>query len=87
MAGHGREKASGVGITHHPGWERPVHWVRKEGNVYVLDLFVRVLSSVAEPIVYKSQMEESHGGESRSTATAQLFDGRSSERGRQVQAS
>ena len=25
---------------------------RKEGNVYVLDLFVRVPSSVASPIVY-----------------------------------
>ena len=26
--------------------------LRKEGNVYVLDLFVRVPSSVAAPIVY-----------------------------------
>ena len=34
----------------------------------------------------KLQTEESEGGESRSTATAQLFDGRRSERGRQVQA-
>ena len=35
----------------------------------------------------KSQMEESRQGESRSTETAHLFDGRSGERGRQVQAS
>ena len=34
----------------------------------------------------KLQTEESEGGESRSTATAQLLDGRRSERGRQVQA-
>ena len=57
--------------------------LRKEGNVHVLDLFVRVPSSVAAPIVH-TPME---GRRSRSTATAQLFDGRSSERGRQVQAS
>ena len=70
--------------------------LRKEGNVYVLDLFVRVPSSVAAPIVYtpwrltqsiKSQMEGRQEGESRSTVTAQLFDGRSGERGREVQAS
>ena len=60
---------------------------RKEGHMYVLDLFVRVLSSVAVPVTYKSiksQMEESREGESRSTATAQLFDGGTSESGRQV---
>lgn len=26
LAGCRREKTSGVGITHHPGWERLVHW-------------------------------------------------------------
>ena len=68
-SGSRREKTSGVGITHHPGWERrlfigkdeayimnrkkkAMSMLRKEGNVYVLDLFVRVPSSVAAPIVY-----------------------------------
>ena len=26
MAGRGREMANGVSLTHHPGWERLVHW-------------------------------------------------------------
>ena len=26
VAGCRREKTPGVGIAHHPGWERPVHW-------------------------------------------------------------
>ena len=26
VAGCRREKTFGVGITHHPGWEQPVHW-------------------------------------------------------------
>ena len=61
----------------------------EEGNVYVLDLFVRVPSSVAAPIVYTpmkvdeiNQVADGREprGVSRSTATAQLFDGRSSER-------
>ena len=55
--------------------------LRKEGHVYVLVLFVwRSMQSI------KSQTEESEGGGSCSTATAQLFDGRRSERGRRVQA-
>ena len=70
--------------------------LRKDGNVYVLDLFVRVPSSVAAPIVYTPMEVDANnqvadGGEPRRRvanliATAQLFDGRSSERGRQVQA-
>ena len=56
-------------ITHHPGWERLAHWegcgvhheqeeegkigVRKEGNEYVLDLFVKVPSGATAPIKYK----------------------------------
>ena len=75
--------------------KKEMSMLRKKGNVYVLGLFVRVPSSVAAPIVY-TPMEvdanqvadgDSQEGESRSTATAQLFDGRSCERGRQVQAS
>ena len=65
--------------------------LRKERNVYVLDLFVRVPPNVTrtrpwrlmQPI--KSQTEEREESESRFTATAQLFDGRRSERGRMVQ--
>ena len=68
--------------------------LRKEKNVYVFDLFVRVPRGVTAPVTYtpmdvdsiKLQTEESEGSESRSAATAQLFDGRKSERGRQVQA-
>ena len=66
--------------------------LRKEENVYVLDLFAKVpprQASTSPWCLTQSitlQMEESKGGESRSTATAQLFDGRRSERGRQVQA-
>ena len=69
--------------------------LRKEGNVYVLDLFVRVPPSVTAPVMW-TPMEvdainqvadgRSRGRESRSTAAAQLFDGTRSERGRQVQA-
>ena len=66
--------------------------LRKEENVYVVDLFVKVPPSAITPSKYKpmevdaikSQMEKSNGDESRSTATAQLFDDRRSERGRQV---
>ena len=59
VAGRGREKTSGVGTTHHPGRndlfiEKDEACImnrkKKEGNVYVLDLFVRVPSSVATPI-------------------------------------
>ena len=71
--------------------------LRKEGNVYVLDMFVRVPPNVAAPVTC-TPMEvhsinqvadgrEREGSESRSVATAQLFDGKSSECGRQVQAS
>ena len=66
---------------------------RKEGNVYVLGLFVRVPAwqrpSCTRPwrLTQSIKSKESQEGESRSTATAQLFDGRSSERGKQVQAS
>ena len=66
--------------------------LRKEGNAFVLDLFVRVPPSVTAPVTY-TPMEvdavnqvadgESEGSESRSVATAHLFDGRRSERGRQ----
>ena len=73
--------------------EKPM--LRKEGNVYVLDLFVRVPPSVTAPVTYtpmrltqsiKLQTKDSEGSESRSVATAHHFDGRRSERGRQVQA-
>ena len=71
--------------------------LRKEGNVYVLDLFVRVPPGVTAPVTYtpmevdaiasscrrKRAREASHV----SAATAQLFDSRRSERRRQVQAS
>ena len=68
--------------------------LRKEANVHVFDLFVKVPPSTAVPSKYKpvevdaikSQTEESKGDEPRFTATAQLFEGRRSERGRQVQA-
>ena len=67
--------------------------LRKEGNVYVLDLFVRVHPArQRQPCTrpwrsmqsIKLQMEESEGSESRSVATAQLFDGRRNGHGRQV---
>ena len=55
--------------------------LRKEGNVYVLELFVRVPPSVAAPVTYTpkevdaiSQVADGRQrGKSRSTATAQLF--------------
>ena len=50
--------------------EKTLH--RKERNMYVLDLFVRVPPNVTAP------------SESLSTTAAQLFDGRRSERGRQA---
>ena len=57
--------------------EKPV--LREEGNKYVPDLFVKVQST-------KLEMEESKRSEFHSIAANQLFDGRRSERGRQVQA-
>ena len=70
--------------------------LRKEGNVYVLDLFVMVPPNVTAPVTYTpvevdainhvADGREREESESRFTATAQLFDGRRSERGRQVQA-
>ena len=79
------------------GWKKKEKSVlRKEGSVYVLDLFVKVPSGAVAPIKYKPpwrsmqsiklQSEESKGSEPRKTATTQLCDGRRSERGRQVQA-
>ena len=70
--------------------------LREEGNVYVLVLFVRVPPNVTAPVTY-TPMEvdannqvvdgrEREESESRFTATAQLFDGRRSQRGREVQA-
>ena len=64
--------------------------LRKEGNVRVLELFVEVPPSVTAPVTYTPINQVANGregSESRSAATAQLFDGRSSKRGRQVQAS
>ena len=70
--------------------------LRKEGYVYVLDLFARyhpALQRQSRTRPWRSmqsiklQTEESEGGESRSTATAQLFVGRRGRRGRQAQAS
>ena len=69
--------------------------LRNEENVHVFDFLVEVPSGAAAPIKYtpwkltqliKLQTEESKGSELRSTAAYQLFDGRRSERGRQVQA-
>ena len=68
--------------------------LRKEGNVYVLDLFVRVPHIVTAPVTCTPMEVDAinqvaDGREqrkTRSTATAQLCDGRRSERGRQVQA-
>ena len=45
--------------------------LRKEGNVYVLDLFVKVPSSAAAPTWYKPMEVVADGSESRSTAAAQ----------------
>ena len=59
--------------------------LRKEGNVYVLDLFVRVPSSVAAPIVYTPMEVDAinqvaDGREPRRRVTfdcnSQFFDGR-----------
>ena len=68
----------------------------KEGNVYVLDLFVKVPSGATAPIKHtpmevdavqsSCRREESKGSELHLTAANQLFDVRRSERGRQVQA-
>ena len=68
MAGRGREKASGVSLPHHPSRDdlfigkdeayiidrkkKEKSMLRKEGNVYVLDLFVRVPPNVAAPVTY-----------------------------------
>ena len=70
--------------------------VSKEGNVYVLGLFVKVPSGATAPIKHKpmevyainqvADGRESTGSELHLTAANQLFDGRRSERGRQVQA-
>ena len=69
--------------------------LREEGNVYVLDLFVRVPSSVPAPIVYTpmevgaiDQVADGREPRRRDTfdCNSPTFFGRSSERGRQVQA-
>ena len=66
--------------------------LRKEGDVFVLDLFVRVPPNVTAPVTslaqsIKLQTEDSEGSESRFSCNSPLFfDGRRSERGRQVQA-
>ena len=69
--------------------------LRKEGNVCVLDLFVKVPSGAVAPIKYKSMEVDAinqvaDGTEPRKRATFDCskpsFDGRRSERGRQVQA-
>ena len=49
-----------------------------EGNVYVLDLFVNVPSGATAPIKYKPMEVDANN--------QTIFDGRRSERGRQVQA-
>ena len=79
-------------ITNRKNQEKSM--LRKEGNVYVLDLFVRLHPArQRQPCTrppwrsmqsIKLQMEESEGSESRSVATAQLFDGRRNGHGRQV---
>ena len=67
--------------------------LRKEGNVYVHDLFVRVPPSVAAaPMKYKPMEVDAinqvaDGKEPRRRVTFPTFDGRISERGRQVHAS
>ena len=70
--------------------------LRQEGNVYVLDLFVKVPSGAAAPIKYKPMEADginrvADGREQRKQLTfdcsKKFFDGRRSERGRQVQAS
>ena len=68
----------------------------KEGTVYVLDLFVRVPPNVTAPVTYTpmevdaiNQVADGRARGKRVTfhcKTAQLCDGRRSERGRQVQA-
>ena len=70
--------------------EKSMH--RKEGNVYVLDLFVRVPPSVTAQVIYMpmevdaiSQVADGRERGKR-VATAQFFNGRRSQRGRQVQA-
>ena len=67
MAGRGREKASGASLPHQAGNDlfiakdeahimirkkKVKSMLRQEGNVYVLDLFVRVPPSVTAPVTY-----------------------------------
>ena len=68
----------------------------KEGNVYVLDLFVKVPSGATSPITYKpvevdAINQVADGREQRKKVTFDCsktnLGGRKSERGRQVQAS
>ena len=70
--------------------------LRIEGNVYVFDLFVKVPSTATAPIKYNPMEVDAinqvaDGTEQRKqvtfTAANLFFDGRRSERGRQVQAS
>ena len=56
----------------------------KEGNVYVLDLFVKVPSSAVAPSKYKPM--EVDAINRVADGREQLFDGRMSERGRLVHA-
>ena len=57
--------------------------LRKEGNVYVRDLFMKVASVQADGGWCKQsncrRKRAKEGTESRSTATTKLFDGRKSE--------
>ena len=53
--------------------------LRKKGNMYVLDVLVKV------PSRQSSTRRENKGSESRLSQASQLSDGRKSERGRQVQ--
>ena len=70
--------------------------VRKEGNLYVLDLCVKVAAVAPALIKYKpievdtiTQVADGRGRRKRGTldCSKPFFDGRRSERGRQVQAS
>ena len=77
-----RERRSGEGREgRNPGE------ARSHVNFTQFQRFFKKCPPASARKVRKLQMEESREGESRSTATAQLVDGKSSERGRQVQAS
>ena len=64
--------------------------LRKEGNVYVLDMFVKVprqsSTSLRKLMQSMLEMEERKGNALRSIAANRLMGGRRIERGRQVQA-